>query len=602
MDSQSLKSSPSIASIPKRTSARLVPDRRRPARYEHLILRPWIVFPLAALIILLGVGIEVALFFSERDQGFPVPPPSRIFRFASTSFLTAFFPTLLISPIAFAWQQTDWALRYFQPYIVLAEGNAKAKKSLLLDYIAMGKFIGLVASIRMRHWLLHVSILIALASNFFQPLAGAVLSVKQLPTTQDILVRSTGNIGLVSDFNSLNAFLAAAGFTEAAAFQGLPDPPFVKGNWATAQVQLPTNPGLNASLALNTTGIRTQANCATPTSLTLSTLDNQNYTITASTSDGCFKSFVSFNPNSADQQYGSSPGVPVSCGIDPTTPEQFLPVLFWFFHTEDDGAGKAQPKAAGVICKPQIDLFNIVAKIDLTNGNLTDVQIVNNYTTPTNVSGDPLNGRAFNGVLLDQLAGNNAFVQARATAIRSGIPGAIFRFASTSLAGTTLNQLFDSPDGFLSLTDRIYTQHLSVSAKSVYFVPSMDIVTAQKTALIERLVMDPLAGHALSVLLVCIGLIGFAIHIIHLLKRRGSRLHLTSQPGSIASSVALTAGSGLSDILKPWDDPDSMKKKLNGMRFGLDEVSGGIIVEENGVIMNTETEISATLPLLTKEV
>ena len=48
----------------------------------------------------------------------------------------------------------------------------------------------------------------------------------------------------------------------------------------------------------------------------------------------------------------------------------------------------------------------------------------------------------------------NDFIKARATAIQSQIPGAIFRFASQNPA--LLEQDFDSTDAFLPITDRIY--------------------------------------------------------------------------------------------------------------------------------------------------
>lgn len=76
----------------------------------------------------------------------------------------------------------------------------------------------------------------------------------------DIEVESRTSIGLAPDFSTLNAFLAAAGvsppfvhiqataqtdtflnhpqFTEAAAFQDLPDPPFVQAGWAAAEFKV----------------------------------------------------------------------------------------------------------------------------------------------------------------------------------------------------------------------------------------------------------------------------------------------------------------------------------------------------------------------------
>jgi len=56
----------------------------------------------------------------------------------------------------------------------------------------------------------------------------------------------TATTGLISapdtaDISDLSGFMAAAGYVDASVIHGLADPPFVQGNWATAEV--------NASLA-----------------------------------------------------------------------------------------------------------------------------------------------------------------------------------------------------------------------------------------------------------------------------------------------------------------------------------------------------------------
>lgn len=70
--------------------------------------------------------------------------------------------------------------------------------------------------------------LTGLLSNLFQPLAGALISVKSIPTTSgqyycisiksnthglllEATVHSITTVGLTPNFNDLNAFLAAAG-------------------------------------------------------------------------------------------------------------------------------------------------------------------------------------------------------------------------------------------------------------------------------------------------------------------------------------------------------------------------------------------------------
>lgn len=65
-------------------------------------------------------------------------------------------------------------------------------------------------------------------------------------------------------------------------------------------------------------------------------------------------------------------------------------------------------------------------------------------------------------VVLDELAGNSSFVQARATSIRTGLPGAIFRFA----AQEDIHDVFASDTGFLDLTERIYVGSINSCRRS----------------------------------------------------------------------------------------------------------------------------------------
>jgi hypothetical protein len=66
--------------------------------------------------------------------------------------------------------------------------------------------------------------------------------------------------------------------------------------------------------------------------------------------------------------------------------------MFWFFHRQDDGT----PQGASVFCNPTIEAFNVVAEVDLNNGLPIGVTTLDDATTPNNVTGDPLNGQAFN--------------------------------------------------------------------------------------------------------------------------------------------------------------------------------------------------------------
>jgi hypothetical protein len=80
------------------------------------------------------------------------------------------------------------------------------------------------------------------------------------------------------------------------------------------------------------------------------------------------------------------------------------------------------------------------------------------------------------------------------------------------------------------------------------------------------------------VTLFLIGLVGLAVHTVH--KRIRRMVHLTSPPGSIAGTVALTARSGFGELLVPYDTPATMKRKLEGLHFRLDPRTGAIVADE----------------------
>jgi hypothetical protein len=142
---------------------------------------------------------------------------------------------------------------------------------------------------------------------------------------------------------------------------------------------------------VNTTGIQSATNCANPSSQNLQTPSGGNYTISATSAQGC-ASNATFNPASADQQYGVT-NVP-GCGTNTQNVSQQA-VMFWYFHVRQDGT----PQAQSIFCQPTIGLFNIMATANLNNGSLANVTVLNSYTPSNNVSGAPLNGQPFNGYL-----------------------------------------------------------------------------------------------------------------------------------------------------------------------------------------------------------
>lgn len=202
------------------------------------------------------------------------------------------------------------------------------------------------------------------------------------------------------------------------------------------------------------------------------------------------------------------------------------------------------------------------------------------------------------------------FIQARATATTNGVPGAIFRFAAQSPGGA--DAVFSADNSFLDITSTVYvrivffkktncstlaahdvwqTLYLAVVAQSIYFVPQDSTMDAQLSSIAPRLtikyvdpfspvtvvfmILSPLPGHALAFFLFFIGLVGVLVHIISRRQRKG--LYLSTPPGTIAATIALSAHSGFGELLMPTDDEETLERKLSGLRFSIDKRTGAIV-------------------------
>ncbi|KAG0704071.1 hypothetical protein DFH29DRAFT_398922 [Suillus ampliporus] len=538
----------------------------RPKRYEPVVLNIYIVGGIALLMICLGIALEIGLRMSDENNGYSVPQKNEI-TFVSTQFLTSFVPTLLVVPLGFFWAVADWMLRWYQPYVTLSEGNAPAARSILLDYIALNRLTTLYYSLKHRHWLLHISTLTAVAAIFMQPLAGSLFQVQQVPYTTAATATSLRTVGLSPTISQLTSFLASAGYADAAVYNNLQDPPFVNGVWSAAQFTAPPGSILNGTLAINTTAIQTHVNCIKPTSFSTTNLSSSNVVLQATFSDSCNAS-LSLSPNDGPDQFSVSAASTCAPSYQDLN---FQPVFFWFYHATDTG----DLQGTAVFCQPSIAIFVVATTMDLNDGSMGNCTIIEPFEYTNNVTGSPLNGEAFNGVMFD--SSNNTYINARALAIGSSIPGAIYRYATQQTGGP--GSVFDDPYGFSNATAKIYTQHLSVAAQTIYFLPDNETIPAQLTSDIQRLFIETLPAHLLSVLFMCIGIASLIVHILH--KRSRRNLYLTSPPGSIASIVSLTSRSGFGELLLPYDDVERMKSNFAGLTFRLDKRTGAIVAEED---------------------
>ncbi|PPQ83480.1 hypothetical protein CVT24_005667 [Panaeolus cyanescens] len=589
MDSRISRSTDGRQSSRFRESVHLIPtpgSSGEPVkRFEPFIMRLGVVAGLPLLMLLAGLGLEIAIFLSRSFGGFGVPESNvfDVFGNVSAQFLASFFPTLVILPLAFAWRELDWMLRWYQPYIALNRGNATAEDSLLLDYIALGPFLAIPRALQYKHRIIFWSCVTAVLTYMFQPLGKSIFTndldlalIKPLQLDPSFRYVSClkKTIGLSNDPTDLSGFLAAAGYVDASVIHGLGDPPFVDGGWATAKFTFPPKPYLNGTLTVLTTGLRSVANCSNPIEgPTISSTGGTNLAISATSVEGC-QGTATFNPSSSTQQYGVE-NIPCSAIGAASLDPQFQPVMFWFFHTKADNSQQAK----AVFCTPRISSSQVQAVANLNDGSLTSVTGAGELPpTGNNVFGGSQAGKAFNGVIfpLDNIT--DTFIQARSTAIRSIVPASIFRAAQQP--PNDLQATFDLANGFLDFTSTLYTRHLSVSATTVYFVDQNVTIPADIESLRPRLVIDPLPAHALAIILILTGIIGTSLQVVS--RKQRKKLMLAAPPGSIAAVVSLTSRSGFGDLLLPYDDEKTLERKLRGLRFRLDQRTGAIVADDDG--------------------
>ena len=126
------------------------------------------------------------------------------------------------------------------------------------------------------------------------------------------------------------------------------------------------------------------------------------------------------------------------CAALTSIPQQYRPVIFWFF--------TYQPSAMASIsmCSPSITFLDVTASIDIASGNVTALETLGSLGShvtslqqfSNNVTGDPLDGRAYNGMFFE-LNGPDSFVEQRQNAIQLSLPAAVFQAAQNSPDGLT---------------------------------------------------------------------------------------------------------------------------------------------------------------------
>jgi len=130
--------------------------------------------------------------------------------------------------------------------------------------------------------------------------------------------------------------------------------------------------------------------------------------------------------------------------------------------------------ASATFCYPSISILEVNVGVDIRTGNMTKVseirpfsQYSNFSSFSANVTGPPLNGRAYNGIRFN-LTNPDQFVLGRQNATQLQLPAAIYQAATQSPVGYVGNF---ANGGFSALSDKVYVRIFCIS----YSMPGSNI-------------------------------------------------------------------------------------------------------------------------------
>ncbi|KAN0127235.1 Protein of unknown function (DUF3433) domain containing protein [Lactarius tabidus] len=565
------------------------------AQWVPLPLRTWFWVSYVCVLVAGAIALEVALHFSNKDDGWPTKEDAQkgILHYVYT--LPAVAVTMVLVGI---WAWTDIEVKRLQPYVDLLHGGSPARRSLLLDYTRTHNAFVWVQATSNRHYIVALASLMALLALSFQPISAALFSVrdiyKALPET------SVNNLQAISlnqnqQVQDLTSFLGASGLASASIVYGLGDPPFVHNGYTVGAFEanhtptgLPLNLATNGTVKANTTAILSDPGCRDPDQpVTMDQLSDGTWNNSAIFS-GC-QFFWQVNKTSV-HLFGAQ--TTSNCTAIDTSNSSFAPALFWFFTYEP------RVLASVTMCAPQITLLNVEATVDLASTNLTHVESLGNLTVGQgqftqyagNITGAPLYGRAYNGLNWTDLV-SDPFVSARAGAIQLQLPAAVFQNAVQSAEGLTaafVNNTFSSlsaavyvspPSAGAGPLDDTFAQskYLSNLATLLYFVDAPQPMTVSVSTFQTRLFLSDVAVHLLSVGMLLLSVFGTIMHLLHRRDRRG--LRLLHQPGTLASAASFTAQTPMAELLDGRQRPEDINHALRNLRFRMDPHSMKIVTE-----------------------
>ncbi|TFK41506.1 hypothetical protein BDQ12DRAFT_570247, partial [Crucibulum laeve] len=362
-------------------------------KWVPIPLRPAFWIPFVAIMTLGAVGLEIALHFSNKNQGWP--SDGEIGRESSVLHYVYTLPPVAVAAILVAmWTWTDIEIKKMQPYVDLVHGDSPPHRSLLLDYTRSNNFVVWTRAASNKHYLVALASLMVLLSLSFQPLAAALLVVRDTWRQEpDVTMNSLAAIGLNQNaqFSDLTSFLTAAGYASASVLYNLDSPPFINGPYTVAPFELPLDVARNGTVFANTTAVKSETGCQ-PVPVQMLQLP----------SDLGWNNSVSFNGCSIDWQVDKNTSTlfgtdTPDCGPQGQLP-QFGPVIFWFFTYLT-----TPPRASATFCYPSISLWDVNVSVDLASSNLTHVTELRPFSASSNFSEfsaniSSLNGQAYNGI------------------------------------------------------------------------------------------------------------------------------------------------------------------------------------------------------------
>jgi len=324
----------------------------------------------------------------------------------------------------------------------------------------------------------------------------------------------------------------------------------------------------------NTTAVRSDSNCITaPVNMIAVPLaDGSTGWNNSISQNGCTLQWSV--DHSTDNLFGTST---TDCG-NATTPPQFQPVVFWFFTYTPTAM------ASATFCTPAISLWDAEVTLDIASGNVTNVNVLGPFNATTspfaslsgNLTGAPLDGRAYNGINFTLVAPNNdKFVIARMNATQLTMPAAVFQAAVQSAQG--LEASFTA-DLFVNWSNQVYSTYLTLIAKAVYFLPNQEPILLQVKTFQLRLWLTSTAVHLLAALFLILAVVAAVIHIFHRYERQD--LNLLHQPGTIASAVSIGAETGMGQLLAQQRNTEEIHQALRDRKFRIDPYSMRIIMND----------------------